>query len=237
MRLKLKFAYIFITLFVFLCSACSGANIIGSKDAQIVEDSVKEEYMRQVSSRTIEANSYAISQYKVLGEGSTSSKDMKIYCITVLPEDSLQWVPFVVVKYGETTQATYPYEEEWIGNGCDDFVTDELAFLGSISAQDKQRLEEAVSNYHAELSYGTPKNIDKIEILGKSSVPTLVEDIDLYCVVIHLEGKTQWNPFQLYKIGEYWDVYYPTELEWNSNGCGGLVDYELDYYNYDHRYD
>lgn len=109
--------------------------------------------------------------------------------------------------------------------------------ISSIGTQDKSKMEEAVRNYHAELSYGTPKNIDKIEILGKSSVPTRVEDVDLYCVVIHLEGKTQWNPFELFKIGEYWDVYYPTEIEWNGDGCGGLVDYELDYYNYDHRYD
>jgi hypothetical protein len=229
--------YGFLILLMLFSSSCSEMDSFLSKDTQKIEEAVKNEFLQLVSSRNIEVTSYKLNQINILGEGDGSGKDTKIYCVTVLPENSPQWTPFIVMKLGDTFQVMYPYENEWINNGCGDFTDDELAYLGSVGYEDKRNIEEAVSNYHAELSYGTPKNIDKIEILGKSSVPTRLEDVDLYCVVIHLEGKSQWNPFQLYKIGEYWDVYYPTEVEWNGNGCGGLVDYELDYYNYDHRYD
>lgn len=233
MRLILKLAHKSIILLALLCSACGGANIISSIDAQKVEDAVKEEYIKQVSSRIIEAPSYSISQYKVLGEGSNSNKDTKIYCITVLPEDSLQWTPFVVVKYGETIQVTYPYEKEWIGNGCGDFVTDELAYLGSISTQDKQKIEELViDEYTSLVSSGRIRSssyeIEQIKIVGKGNNSR--KDVEIFCVVILPTGSNQWKPFMVGRLVEYWEAMYPYESEWNGNGCGGLVDYDLDFY-------
>jgi hypothetical protein len=103
----------------------------------------------------------------------------------------------------------------------------------SISSQEKQKIDELVRNEYTTLvSSGRIRassyEIDQLKIVGKGSNSR--EDVEIYCVVILPKDSNQWKPFMVGKLGEYWEAMYPYESEWNGNGCGGLVDYDLDYY-------
>ena len=104
---------------------------------------------------------------------------------------------------------------------------------GSISAQDKQKIEEVVREEYRYLVSSrrirvSTNEIDQLKIVGKGS--STRSDVETYCVVVLPKGSTRWRPFLVGKLGDYWEAMYPYETEWNWNGCGGFVDYELDFY-------
>jgi hypothetical protein len=105
--------------------------------------------------------------------------------------------------------------------------------VGSISAQDKQKIEEVVREEYRYLVNSrriqvSTHEIDQLKILGKGSSSR--DGVEIYCVVVLPMGSTRWRPIMAGKLGDYWEAMYPYETEWNWHGCGDYVDYDLDFY-------
>jgi len=103
----------------------------------------------------------------------------------------------------------------------------------SLNSQEKQKIEELVRDEYTTLVNSgriraSSYEIDQLKIVGQGSNSR--EDVEIYCVVLLPKDSNQWKPFMVGKLGEYWEAMYPYESEWNGNGCGGLGDYELDFY-------
>jgi len=80
---------------------------------------------------------------------------------------------------------------------------------GLINSADKQKVEESVRDEYGYLvSSGRIRassyELDQIKIIGKGSNSR--EDVEIYCVVVLPQGSSQWKPFMVGKLGEYWEA-------------------------------